>query len=124
MTKEENEYKVTLIFSSTLQLSAKVQRYFSPRTFTKLYNALPLEGPFINKKGTVQIFVNFSAGFDKLVQHAKEGSLLYDPRSRSIFLFLESRSCSSLVQLGMIDEGDMQLLKKIPNSGFARIQKQ
>jgi len=124
LAEEENEYKVVLIFSGTLQLGAKIQRHFSPKTFTKLYNALPLEGPFINKKGTVQIFVNFLAGFDKLVQYAKEGSLLYDPRSRSIFLFLESKNCSSFVQLGRIDEEDIQLLKKIPNSGFVKIQKQ
>lgn len=124
MVKEENEYRITLIFSSTLQLGAKIQRHFSPKTFTKLYNVLPLEGPFISKKGIVQIFVNFSAGFDKLVRYAEEGSLLYDPRSRSIFLFLESQSYSSLVQLGVIDTKDMQLLKKIPNSGFVKIQKQ
>ncbi|MBO3768537.1 MAG: hypothetical protein JTT16_04440 [Candidatus Brockarchaeota archaeon] len=123
MIKEENEYKLTLNFSGTLQLSAKIQRYFSPKTFTKLYNALPLEGPFINNKGIVQIFVNFSAGFDKLVQFAKEGSFLYDPRNNSFFLFLESRNCHPIVQLGTVVEEDLQLLKRIPSSGFVKIQK-
>jgi hypothetical protein len=123
MTGNENEYEVALDFSNSLQLNAKIQRYFSPKTFTKLYNSLPLEGPFINKEGLVQIFVNFSAGFDKLVRFANERGLFYDPKSYSFILFLESKSCPPLVRLGTMVETSISLLNRIPSSGFAKIKK-
>jgi len=120
---KENEYNISLNFLNGPKIRVVVQRHFSPFIFLRLYNSLPLSGPFIVKEDVVHILVNFKTNLDKVANEAYEGGFFYDPRLSGFLLFSSKKVWSSLAQVGEVVGEDIKKIKSLQKSGFVRIEK-